>query len=309
MSVFVHPQGLCESDTVGEGTRVWAFAHVLPGAVIGRDCNICDHVFVENDVVLGDRVTVKCGVQLWDGVRLADDVFIGPNVTFTNDAFPRSKVYPATFLKTEVAPGASIGGGATLLPGVRIGRQAMVGAGSVVTRDVPPNAIVVGNPARIVGYVDGTRTSIPKSAAIEDMPSSRVGGVRLQRVRRASDLRGSLIAVNSSDLPFPPRRTFVVFDVPSRDVRGAHAHRACQQFLLCLSGSVSCVVDDGRSRQEFLLNQPDLGLFMPEMIWGTQYAYSPDALLLVFASHEYDANDYIRDYDAFVGLVGGAGSP
>src|SRR5687768_2354823 len=141
-----HDKALVESPHVGEGTRVWAFAHVLPGAVIGRDVNICDHVFVENDVVVGDRVTVKSGVQLWDGVRLEDDVFVGPNATFTNDRFPRSREWPTEFPQTVVSQGASIGGGAVLLPGVKIGRRAMVGAGTVVTKDVPPNAIVVGNP-------------------------------------------------------------------------------------------------------------------------------------------------------------------
>lgn len=305
MSHFVHPQGLCESEHVGEGTRVWAFAHVLPGAVIGRDCNICDHVFIEDDVVVGDRVTVKCGVQLWDGTRLADDVFVGPNVTFTNDPFPRSKVYPEAFSRTEVGPGASIGGGATLLPGVRVGRQAMVGAGAVVTRDVPPNAIVVGNPAKIVGYVDGGRKAAPVPARGADLPASRVRGVELRRIRQAIDLRGSLVAANASELPFLPRRTFVVFDVPSRDVRGEHAHLACEQFLVCLKGAVSCVVDDGTTRQEFRLEQPDLGLYMPAMTWGTQYDYSADALLMVLASHEYDPADYVRDYDDFLARVEG----
>jgi UDP-2-acetamido-3-amino-2,3-dideoxy-glucuronate N-acetyltransferase len=303
VSVFVHPQGICESTTVGDGTRVWAFAHVLPGARIGVDCNICDHVFIENDVVVGDRVTVKSGVQLWDGVRLADDVFVGPNVTFTNDAFPRSKVFPEEFVRTEIAYGASLGANATILPGVRVGRRAMVGAGAVVTKDVPPNAIVVGNPARIVGYVEGSAPTeaTPRGDGAGELPQSRVPGVVLQRLNHAVDLRGSLVAVNyPTDLPFVPLRSFAVFDVPTKDVRGEHAHRVCEQFLVCLRGSVVCVVDDGETRQEFLLDRPDIGLYMPAMRWGTQYRYSPDALLLVFASHEYDPADYIRDYDEFL---------
>ena len=154
---FQHPQSLVETERVGRGTRVWAFAHVLPGAAIGEDCNICDHVFIENDVVVGDRVTVKCGVQLWDGVTLEDDVFVGPNATFTNDLFPRSRQYVEQFSRTLVRKGASIGANATLLAGITVGADAMVGAGAVVTKDVPPGAIVVGNPARIKGYVDNAQ--------------------------------------------------------------------------------------------------------------------------------------------------------
>ena len=151
---FVHPQALCESLHIGPRTRVWAFAHVLPGAQIGADCNICDHVFIENDVKVGDRVTVKCGVQLWNGVELEDDVFIGPNVTFTNDLFPRSRQPPSTWARTRIEKGASIGANVTILANTTIGQNAMVGAGAVVTRPVPPNSIVVGNPAKIVGYVN-----------------------------------------------------------------------------------------------------------------------------------------------------------
>ena len=151
MGYFVHPQGICESTTIGDGTRIWAFAHVLPGARIGSDVNINDGVFVENDVTIGDRVTVKSGVQVWDGVHLADDVFVGPNATFTNDPFPRSKQWPEKFAETHIEAGASIGGGAVILPGLTVGRRAMVGAGSVVTKSVPEYAIVVGNPARKLG--------------------------------------------------------------------------------------------------------------------------------------------------------------
>ena len=150
MKAFVHPQGLCESTSVGEGTRIWAFAHVLPGASIGRDCNICDHVFIEGDVVVGDRVTIKCGVQLWDGLRVGDDVFIGPNATFTNDRFPRSKVYPDSFAQTRVEDRVSIGANATILPGVTLGRNAMVGAGGVHRLALPGLASGVGNPAPLV---------------------------------------------------------------------------------------------------------------------------------------------------------------
>jgi len=308
MTYYVHPQGICESENVGDGSRIWAFAHVLRGARIGADCNIGDHVFVENDVVIGDRVTIKCGVQVWDGVTLANDVFVGPNVTFTNDPMPRSKIYPSEFARTAVAPGASLGGGSVILPGVRIGRSAMVGAGAVVTKDVPPNAIVVGNPARIVGYVDTAPESEsitePTSRPTAEMPGVRIPGVELRQIRRVVDLRGSLVAADfASDLPFVPRRAFTVFDVPTKDVRGEHAHRECEQFLLCLAGSMSCVVDDGVTRQEFRLDRPDLGLYVPAMTWGTQYNYSSDAVLLVFASHEYDADDYIRDYDEFLLVV------
>ncbi len=148
--MYIDSRAIVDSGArVGEGTRVWGFVHVFAGAVIGCDCNICEHVLIENNVVVGDRVTVKCGVQLWDGVTLEDDVFVGPNATFTNDRFPRSRQHLKEYLKTIVRKGASIGANATILPGVSIGIGAMVGAGAVVTRNVPPYAIVVGNPARI----------------------------------------------------------------------------------------------------------------------------------------------------------------
>ena len=152
--VYVHPHALVESSDIGAGTRIWAFVHVLAGARIGADVNICDHVFVENDVVVGDRVTVKSGVQLWDGLRVGDDVLIGPNATFRNDPFPRSKQRLEAFVPTTLEPGCSIGANATILAGVTIGAHAMVGAGAVVTRDVPPRAVAVGNPARCRRFVD-----------------------------------------------------------------------------------------------------------------------------------------------------------
>jgi UDP-2-acetamido-3-amino-2,3-dideoxy-glucuronate N-acetyltransferase len=154
VAFFQHATAIIEPGAqIGRKTRVWAFAHILGGARIGRDCNICDHVFIENDVRIGDRVTIKCGVYLWDGVTAADDVFVGPSVVFTNDRRPRSKSYPPRFLTTRLLKGCSIGANATILPGLTIGLWSMIGAGSVVTRDVPNFALVVGSPARFVSWV------------------------------------------------------------------------------------------------------------------------------------------------------------
>lgn len=152
-AVFKHPLALVESGEVGPGTRVWAWAHVMAGARIGADCNIGEHCFIESGAQLGDRVTVKNGVAVWDGVVAEDDVFLGPNAVLTNDLRPRSKVYRAALQPTLLKRGASVGANATILCGVTVGEHAMIGAGSVVTRSVPPHALVVGNPARIVGRV------------------------------------------------------------------------------------------------------------------------------------------------------------
>ncbi len=146
----IHPLSDVQSPHIGSGTRVWQFAVILPGARIGGDCNLCACVFVENDVVIGDRVTVKNGVQLWDGLTVEDDVFIGPNVTFTNDRVPRSRAGMESPARTLVRRGASIGANATILPGLTLGEGCLVGAGAVVTRDVPAGAVVVGNPARVI---------------------------------------------------------------------------------------------------------------------------------------------------------------
>jgi acetyltransferase-like isoleucine patch superfamily enzyme len=298
--VFIHEHAIVETQTIGEGTRIWAFAHVLPGAVIGAECNICDNVFIESDVVVGNRVTIKCGVQLWDGTRVEDDVFIGPNATFTNDKYSVSKHHLESYPITRIRSGASIGANATILPGVEIGRGARVGAGAVVTRSVPPYAVVWGNPARVNGYVTVRKETRP-CEKVSNVQHSSVNGVYLDRVRQVADSRGNLLPLELEEhLPFRPQRIFFVYDVPGQDIRGEHAHKVLQQFLLCIRGSVRCVVDDGENRDEYLLNSPELGLYIPPMVWGVQYGYSADAVLVVFASHPYDAADYIRDYDEFL---------
>ena len=151
--VFIHPLADVQNCTIGSATRIWQFVVILAGAKIGDDCNICSHCLIESDVVIGNRVTVKSGVQLWNGLRLGDDVFVGPNVTFTNDKYPRSGNRSFQLMPTIVESGASIGAGAVILPGIHIGMGTVVGAGAVVTHNVPANSLVIGNPAKIYGKV------------------------------------------------------------------------------------------------------------------------------------------------------------
>lgn len=305
-SAFIHPEAIVENGAIiGAKTRIWAFAHVLPGATIGENCNICDHTFIENEVVIGNNVTIKCGVYLWNGTLLENFVFIGPNVTFTNDKYPRSKQYPEVWGKILIEEGASIGANATILPGVCIGKNAMVGAGAVVTNNVPANAKVVGNPAKIVGYVDTTISPYQEDQFSDSFEhATGLGGVSVFQLPNIIDLRGNLsVGELEKHFPFTPKRYFLVYNVPSAKVRGEHAHKKCQQFMVCVKGQVSVVADNGEKRQEYLLNQPNIGIYIPPMVWAVQYKYSQDAVLLVLASHTYDPDDYIRDYNKYLEMV------
>ncbi|MBT9137146.1 MAG: TDP-4-oxo-6-deoxy-alpha-D-glucose-3,4-oxoisomerase [Firmicutes bacterium] len=199
--------------------------------------------------------------------------------------------------------------------GVTIGHGAWVRAGSVVLRSVPPNAIVEGNPAQVIGYLSQSETTQrpdPRHVDIHNFAhlsrpsrvSLGVGNSALYLMRRITDARGALtVGETPSEFPFSPARYFAVFDVPSVELRGEHAHKRCQQFLLCLHGSCRVLLDDGSKRCEVTLDRPDMGVFMPEMIWGTQYRYSPDAVLLVFASRPYESDDYLRTYDDFLAEI------
>jgi acetyltransferase-like isoleucine patch superfamily enzyme/dTDP-4-dehydrorhamnose 3,5-epimerase-like enzyme len=305
MNYFIHSLSDVQTKKIGENTRIWQYVVILPEATIGSDVNICANSLVENDVVIGDRVTIKSGVQIWDGLRIEDDVFVGPNATFANDQFPRSKNPPQTFLTTVIQKGASIGANATILPGITVGSGALVGAGSVVTRNVPANAIVVGNPATIVGYVSSTN-AVALNASSASVSNSGcvdvgVGGSSVYELPFIQDLRGNLsFAEFEKDLPFVAKRCFWVFDVPSKDVRGEHAHKKCHQFLVCVAGNVTVMLDDGNKRVEVRLDSPSVGLHIPPVVWGVQYKYSSNAVLVVLASHTYDPDDYIRDYAEFL---------
>ena len=304
----VHPLALIDRGAkIGAQTIVSAFARIAGGARIGESCEIGEHALIEGGVEIGNRVTIASGAKLPTGVRIEDDVLVGANATFTNHRYARGRQHVARAAGATVRAGAVIGANATILPGVIIGQTAIVGAGAVVTRNVPPNAIVAGNPAQLQGYVRSITAGQPRLARERDGISAgklTVKGAVLQRLPTIHDIRGNLsVGEIGKGLPFLPRRFFVISDVPNDKVRGEHAHRKLKQFLVCLRGRCAIVVDDGRRREEVVLDGPEVGLYVPPMVWAVQYKYSPDAVLLVLASAEYDAADYIRDYDEFLRRV------
>jgi acetyltransferase-like isoleucine patch superfamily enzyme/dTDP-4-dehydrorhamnose 3,5-epimerase-like enzyme len=305
MKFYLHPHGICESKNIGKDTKIWAFSHILPGAIVGINCNICDHVFIENDVKVGNNVTIKSGVQLWDNIEIHDNVFIGPNATFSNDKFPRSKQHSNKFLKTVVEKGASVGANATILPGITIGQNAMIGAGATVTKNVPANAIVIGNPARIHGYVNSKTLKEISFIKPDDNELTNnkeiINQVKIYKLKIYKDLRGDLLAGEiKTQIPFIPKRFFVIYNVPSRNIRGEHAHKTCKQFLICVKGSVIVLVDNGKERAQIELSSSKYGLYIPPMVWGSQFNYSKDAILFCLASHKYDEKDYIRNYSEYL---------
>ena len=234
-----------------------------------------------------------------DSAKIEDDVSIGHRVIFAGDDI-------------LIRANARLDAACVIGEGVTVGQGAWVRAGAVVLRSVPPNAIVEGNPAQVVGYQNTTSAAHRPDPRHIDIHSFGhierparvplgVGESALYLMRRVTDARGALtVGEVPTEVPFSPARYFAVFDVPSVELRGEHAHKRCQQFLICLHGSCRVLLDDGLQRCEVTLDRPDMGVFMPEMIWGTQYRYSPDAVLLVFASRTYEAEDYLRTYDDFL---------
>jgi UDP-2-acetamido-3-amino-2,3-dideoxy-glucuronate N-acetyltransferase len=312
---MIHPTALISTSDIGVNTSIWQFCVISAGVKIGSDCNICAHCFIETGVTLGDRVTVKNGVQLWTGVQIESDVFIGPNVSFCNDKIPRSKKRLSNYNVTVVHSGASIGAGATILPGISIGRYSFIGAGAVVTRDVPAHAVVVGNPAQIIKFVNAegsadfkylTAPAGPRADWSGKITSAEELGLgsKLLKFDQHTDNRGILSVINLDEsIPFVVRRMFIISQVPSLLSRGNHAHRTCHQLLICIQGEVDVTLDDGSEMITVRLNSSSKGLHVLPMVWSAQYNYSSGACLLVLASHAYDAKDYISDYSEFQMLV------
>lgn len=260
------------------------------------------HCFVDANAHIETDVTLHPGAYIGPNVHIESGVIVGPGVIIGDAAQPALQ---SGITSIYIKSGAVIGAGAIVLPGVTINKGVIVAPGTLVTSTLPPYAVVSGTPARITGYVEG----LPRTTRFEnskDIPEGEavrrlgIGDVTLHRLKRVEDIRGNLsVGEFPADIPFMPARYFLVFDVPSEKTRGEHAHKVCKQFLVCVRGSCAVVVDDGASRCEVCLNAPNLGLYIPPMVWGIQYKFTPDGVLLVFASDAYNPADYIRDYADF----------
>lgn len=255
-----------------------------------------EHVYVYPGSQIDPNVVIDGFTQIWNGLIIKAGARIGSGVIFLKDEQNTANTY--------IAENVSIGAGCIIGLGVTVAQCAILEPGSVVLQNVPAFAIVGGNPAKITGYTqtDGfTKDSNVITGIDDDVVNIGVNNVTLHRFKLVKDYRGDLsVGEFAKEIPFEPKRYFLVFNVPSEKTRGEHAHYECHQFLICVKGSCSVVADDGLSRREVLLDQPNLGVYLPPLTWGIQYKYSHDAVLLVFASHYYEANDYIRSYEEFL---------
>lgn len=271
---------------------------------LGENVSVGPFCFLDGDIEIGSGTRLGAGITLTGSVRIGRNCHLEAGVCMSEGPVPSAA-------GLTIGDRVWIGASSVLSKGLTIESGSCILAGTLITRRVPPNAIVQGSPASILGYVDTPRlghAQIEPTALVSETTGAQqttVPGVLLYRFPRIRDLRGDLIVGEfERSAPFRPKRYFVVFDVPSAETRGEHAHKVCEQFLICVHGTVSVVVDDGRRREEHVLNSPNLGLYVPGMIWGLQYKHSRDGVLLVFTSHYYDPDDYIRDYGEFLAAKG-----
>lgn len=292
-------------DSIGRPRQMGLYSTVHCSARLGLQVDVGDHVLVEAMVQIGNRVVIQAGAKLCEGLVVADDVIVGINAVLAASLSVHVG-QPVASPDTRIGQGVHIGANAVVLRGTIIGDRARVEPGSMVSANVPHDAIVAGNPARIIGYVDTpiTRGSVAKPSPQPSSQSLRVRGASLVTLPQVQDLRGlTIFSEIGKQLPFVARRFFFVADVPGREVRGEHAHKTLHEFLVCMKGALSVMLDDGIAREEIRLDAPTLGLHVPPQVWRVVYKYTPDALLLSLCSHEYDPADYIRDYGDFVAYV------
>lgn len=291
-----HETALVETSSIGEGSSIGAYSIVRGQVRLGRGCVIQDHVVLDGALEIADRVVIESHSCLRGPATIGADVRVGPQVSLTS----------SNALMVTVKNAVVIGPHATVTGPLVIAEAAVIEPGSVVTKNVPANAVVAGNPARIVRYHQTpTAPAILRDAApAGSITRTTVRGVTLHELPMIEDLRGNLsFGEMERHVPFPIKRYFLTFDVDSEEARGEHAHRALEQFLLCVHGRVHIVADDGRNREEFVLDRPTLALYLPPLVWGVQYRFSPGAVLLVLCSDFYDPADYIRDYAEFLSVV------
>ncbi|QJB58045.1 WxcM-like domain-containing protein [Pseudodesulfovibrio sp. zrk46] len=290
---FASGENLQVGKNIAYGVNISAGNNVS----IGDNSSVGDNVTIGSNVTIGANVVIEAGVCICDGVVFEDGCHISAGVVFTSGDGQASDLF-------TVAPNAHIGANATICQ-VSVGRHSVVKPGTVVTRKVPSNAIVCGNPAKITGYMGADIVSQSQhSIYTKDAPYSSKTGARIYDIPRFSDMRGDLSVVEIERLlPFSVNRLFYTYNIDTELVRGEHAHIECQQFLVSVAGSVNVVCDNGKHREEFVLDNPGVGLHIPHLCWGVQYKHSKDNILLVLASHSYEAEDYIRDYDEFIKYI------
>lgn len=273
MAGGIHPTSLCSGAQLAAGVEVGAYSVIEPGAVVDKAARIGPQVNIASGARIGEAARVGAGARIGAGCIIDAKVDVGAN--------------------SVIADGVRVQIGARVLPG------------TTVSMAVPPYAIVAGTEGAITGYVDAdSEAASPAVAAQAGSQESRVRGVRVYEMRDIPDLRGALsVGEFGSELPFLPKRYFLVHDVASERIRGEHAHRQCHQFLICIHGACSLIADDGKNRQEFRLDRPSVGVHLPPKVWGIQYKFTHDAVLLVFASERYDPADYIRGYHDFLEIA------
>jgi acetyltransferase-like isoleucine patch superfamily enzyme/dTDP-4-dehydrorhamnose 3,5-epimerase-like enzyme len=303
---LAHSSAIIESEDIGPRCVIEPFVRISEGATVGSDCFLGTGTVIGAGVRLGNNVQILGNVNIPPNVQIGSNVIVHPGVSFVPTGLMQLESSAST--ATRVNDGARLGANATIMYGISIGTNSIIEPGSLITKDVPQNAVMRGHPAKIVGYGNSANTPALRATSkkADTLRPLAVKGAALHPIPLIVDLRGSLVFGEiAQHLPFTPQRFFVVYDVPSEEVRGEHAHLELHEFLICLKGSISVALDDGTHHDEVRLDSPTVGLHIPPRLWRVHYKYSPDAVMLSLCSDVYKAEDYVREYSDFLELVAG----